>query len=352
MKTFLRKSLTRERFLLLVIIILAFVVRFYNFPNRITFWSEQARSLITSEGYFEKPSLLGQDYFVRQDSNGHLLFAGAFFNYLLVPILMVTKDPVQITLLFTLLNLLIGFLVFWFAKKIFGYTVGVLSSVIFLFNSYMVYHSLFIWIYNMLPLLGVLSIYFLYRCLKEQNIKYILILGLISGIGISLQILYAPIAVVVMLIAIWKYKKKIVGIFSFILAGSVANLPTIVFDLRHDFYHVKTFTQYLLDTLAGVSNASFSYYYLLPLWPLFAIGLGYALFKIYKINKIAGILLVGVYLYLNLTSSLISFKSPTGMPEGIFVADIDKASKLIADDAEGDFNVSEVLDFDKRAYVF
>jgi len=39
------------------------------------------------------------------------------------------------------------------------------------------------------------------------------------------------------------------------------------------------------------------------------------------------------------------------MPKGITINDIEKASKIIVGDAKGNFNVSEVLDFDKRAYV-
>ena len=39
------------------------------------------------------------------------------------------------------------------------------------------------------------------------------------------------------------------------------------------------------------------------------------------------------------------------MPEGIITSDIDKASKIVASEVSGDFNVASVLDFDKRAYV-
>lgn len=39
------------------------------------------------------------------------------------------------------------------------------------------------------------------------------------------------------------------------------------------------------------------------------------------------------------------------MPVGIVTKDIDIASKKISDVLRGDFNVAEVLDFDKRAYV-
>src|SRR5258706_9224659 len=106
MKNFLKNLLKKNNILIIVILILASFVRFYNFPNRVTFWTEQARSLIVSANYIrEKPSLLGQEYF-RQDSNSHIIYSGALFNYSLLPLLVISNyDPVIITSYFTLLNL-------------------------------------------------------------------------------------------------------------------------------------------------------------------------------------------------------------------------------------------------------
>jgi hypothetical protein len=139
MKTFLKKLLNKEGLLLLVILVLAFTVRFYNFPNRITFWSEQARSLVTSANYIkDKPSLLGQEYF-RVASNGHKIFSGAVFNYLLVPLLLVTNyDPVPITAFFAILNIFTGLVVYWTARKLFDERVAVFSVILFLFNNMMI----------------------------------------------------------------------------------------------------------------------------------------------------------------------------------------------------------------------
>jgi len=307
--------------------------------------------LIVSSEYLKKPSLLGQDYFVRHDSNGHVIYAGAFFNYLLVPIILVTKNVIVITALFTILNLATGYIIFWVAKKIFGLGVGLLSATIFLFNSYMIYHSLFIWIYNLLPLIGILTIYFLYLYKKKRNIRYVFSLGFLSGVGISLQILYAPIAMIVVSIVYWKSTKKFLTTVNFIIGASIANLPMIIFDIRHNFYHLSTFAQYFIDSLVGKSNAALSYYHLLPFWPVFAIVVGWMIMKVFKLNKTFGLILVLLYLFLNLSSTRVNLSHSTGMSEGLYVRDVDEASKKIALDAKGPFNVAEVLDFDKQAYV-
>jgi len=84
---------------------------------------------------------------------------------------------------------------------------------------------------------------------------------------------------------------------------------------------------------------------------LFAIILGYFVVKIIKWDRLVAAFVITIYIYLNLTSQRVSFIKPTGMPEGINTSDIDKASNIISRNVKGEFNVAEVLDFDKRAYV-
>ncbi|HKB88281.1 MAG TPA: hypothetical protein VKC53_01390 [Patescibacteria group bacterium] len=352
MKNFLKNLLKKNNILIIVILILASFVRFYNYPNRVTFWSEQARSLIVSANYIKvKPSLLGQEYF-RQDSNSHVIYSGALFNYSLVPLLLISDyNPIIITIFFTFLNLFTGIIIYLVIKKTLGEKLALASTFLFLFNDFMIYHSLFIWSYNYLPLIGILIFYFSYLNFQKEKFGYVFLLGLLSGVGIGLQVLFAPIAIFVLLINIWKSKNKLKSIIFFASGIIVGNLPLVIFDLRHNFYQTRTIFQYFIDTLQHRSDANFNYYYLLSFWPIAAILGGILLVRLFKWNKIAGAFFICLYLFLSLSSYKVSFNSPTGMPNGLKVSDIDNASKIIANDTTGDFNVSEVLDFDKRAYV-
>jgi hypothetical protein len=331
-----------------VIVIFAVVIRFYNFPERITFWSEQARSLIVAADYLEKPSLLGQEYF-RVSSFGHKIFSGALFNYSLIPlILLLDYNPIPITGYFAILNIFTGVVLFLVARKIFNHSVAILALVLFLFNSYMIYHSLFIWNYNYLPLVGVVIFYLLWKNANKESGGSTFLLGLVSGIGVSLQILFVPIALLILIIGITKSVSKFRYVFLFVVGGLLGNLPMVLFDLRHDFYHFKTILQYFLDTIKGGSDAGISYYYFLPFWPIVAI---YAGKIISKLQKPFAFLVLVLYIFLNLNSKIINLIGPTGMPHGLNVNDVDIASQKIATDATERFNVASVLDFDKKAYV-
>lgn len=330
-----------KNFLILCsIFIFAYLVRFYNFEDRVIFWTEQARSLETSLGYLEKPSLLGQEYF-RQDSNSHIIYSGALFNWALLPVILFSKyDVIKITTFFGFLNILTGLLVFLVARRFFGIKTAFYSSILFLFNGLMIYHSLFIWNYNFLPLIGLMVFHLTLQNSSQYKLNIFFWLGLISGIGISLQIWFVVFALISLLVNMFKSKQKIYSLLLFLLGIIIGNLPLIIFDLRHDFYQIRTIWQYLLDTLNSVSDANFAYYYLLPLVPVVTIFFGWLLSKI---NFIFSVILISLYLLLNYKLQITN--------SNLTVSEIDFTTRIIYNDVKGDFNITSLIDFDKRFYA-
>ncbi|WKZ25964.1 MAG: hypothetical protein QY322_01495 [bacterium] len=335
------------------ILILALVVRLYNFSDRMTFGSEQARSLYVSANYIsEKPSLLGQEYF-RVNSLGHKLYTSAVFNYSLVPLLLIFDyDPLPISYYFALLNIATGIIMYFVVKKMFSHRLGLICMTLFLFNSYMIYHSMFIWVLNYLPLIGILSIYLLWKIKnKKSNLLDLFILGVLSGLGFGLQYLYV-IAILIILYVVFKYSKnKAKDLLVFIVGGVIGDFTQVVFDLKHNLYHLRTLLQYALDTFNGVSDAGFTYYHFLHFWPVVILVAGFLLWKVYLKNKFIFYVLFFGYLYLNLSSNLINFNKPVGMVDGLTNKSIVEASRIISQTDETNFNVVTLYDFDTRGYV-
>lgn len=339
-------------FLLGVIFLSGLFLRFYNFSERIIYGPEQARSLITaSRNITERFSLLGQEYF-RVTSKGHTLFYSPLFPYTLIPlILSANHNPLLVTLYFALLNVFTGILLYLIAKKVTNHSVAFFSLLLFFFNSYMVYHSLFLWPYNYLPLIGLLSFYLLYLYRKNQKEIYNLLLGFLGGVGFGLQYLFSPLVLLVLILVINKSKKRVVSAFVFLSGFVLGNFPMVLFDLRNNFYNTKTLFQYLIDTLGGNSDASFNYYYLLPLWPVFMMVGGFLMYLIYKKSKLASIAILIVYLFLNLNSPKVNLTKSLGMPDGLNWSEIITAAQTISEDNPSNFNVVTLLDFDTRGYI-
>lgn len=288
----------------LIIFFFGVILRFYNFSERIIYGPEQARSLLTATRNLTQGfSLLGQEYF-RYTSSGHQLFYSPLFPYSLIPLVLLAKySPLYITIYFALLNIFTGLFLFYVAKKIFNKTVAVFTFFLFFLNSYMIYHSLFIWPYNYLPLIGVTVLYLVYLFQKNQKPSYILLLGTLSGAGFGIQYLFAPLSLGLLLFLIWKGKRRVLIFLIFLFGNIIGNLPMVVFDLRNQFYNSKSLWQFFIDTIQGNSDAAFNYYYLLPLWPIFILLGALFLYFLTKKSWFVVLIVMFLYVFINLKSS-------------------------------------------------
>ena len=197
--------------LIVLLFALGAFLRLYNFPNRLIFGPEQGISLLTAAANLTKFSLLGEYNLQRFTSAGHNLIHGPLFSYFLLPFVIIFNFRVlPISLVFPGLNLLTGFILFWVTKNLFGRSVAALTVFFFLTSSLMIYHSLFIWIYHPLVLLGVLAIWFVAALKKEPyRLTPAFWLGLISGVGFSLQYPFLVFAAFLLFIVLLISKKHL-----------------------------------------------------------------------------------------------------------------------------------------------
>lgn len=339
--------------ILCVIITSSFFIRFYNYPNRINFSAEQGLALGTSADYIHnRISLLGQKTFLRTTSKGHMLFSGSLYNYSLVPLLILFKyQPLPITAFFTLFNIVTGILIFILVKKMINKNVAMLSTTLFLFNSVMINHSMFIWILNYIPMVGMLTIFVIWIYKYNPNIKSALSLGILGGVGINLEYFYLFTIVLVGVILFLLSANKIRDMAIYFLGLAMGNWTMILFDLRHNLYYTKTLLQYFLDTMANPGQSHISYYHFLQFWPFFIILIALALDKIFYLNKVFALTLLLIYLIINLFSPKISLSKAIGMSEGMNYPKIYNAAQTIANENPMNFNLVSLNDSDFRAYA-
>ena len=336
-----------------LVVILSLFVRFYNYQNRINFSSEQGLALGVSADYIRSHfSFLGQRTFLRTTSNGHILFSGALYNYSLVPLLLIFKyQPLPITICFSLLNILTGLIVFWLVRKMSNYKVAFLSLILFMFNNVMINHSMFIWILNYLPLIGMLSIYLIWNFKFKGRTLNIILLGILSGIGFNLVYFYLFTIFLLGLFVFAFAKNKLKSLIVYSTGLFIGNWTMVLFDLRHDFYYVRTLWQYFLDTIQNPSQSHITTYHFLQFWPLFIIIFAILIERIFIWNKYLALLILGLYLIFNLSSSRISFTKAVGMSQGLNFRKVYIAAQAIANDDSSNFNLVNLPDSDFRAYA-
>lgn len=334
------------------------LLRFYNFENRLIFGPEQGISLLTSAANLEKFSLLGEYNLQRATSAGHNLIHGPLFSYFLLPFIFLFRfRALPISLVFPVLNLFTALVLFLMARRLFGKTVAILTLFFFLFSALMIYHSLFVWIYHPLILIGTLTIWLVALVAKNpRRLIPAFWLGLLSGIGFSLQYPYLIFAVFIFFLVVFLSQRRLLAAPLYLAGFFLANITRIIFDLRHDFYHLRTLWQFFIDVYIDrtISGATYPYHYL-HLFPLFCLLLALFSAGLYKLYKPLVLFPIIIFLYLNFTSPIFSLNRSLGMPAGITLKSLELAAATIAADISADppaggFNVATLWDFDTRAH--
>lgn len=352
--SFLRK-VWADKYIWLLIFLLSVgaFLRLYNFHARLIFGPEQGISFLTSAANLTKFSLLGETNLQRATSDHHIPFHGAYYSYLLLPFLVGFKFQVLPTsLVFVFLNLLTALVFLVVTVKLFGKEIGALSLFFFLFSSVMIHHSLFAWILNPLPLLGVLTLWSVSRLWRaKQRLLPVLWLGIMSGFGFGLQNLYLPFGVFLFILILVISQRRFWASLVFALGAVIGNLPMVIFDLRHDFYHVRTMWQYFWDVYHHQVSGFTDYYHFLYLFPYLFIFYAIISLICYRLSRPLVLIPLSLFLYFNLSSPMFNLRSATGMPPGITLASLEKAAGIInRDHPPTKFNVATLWDFDTRAH--
>ncbi len=309
---------------------------------------------MTSAGNLSKFSLLGETNLQRATSDSHIPFHGAYYSYFILPILLIFNFQVLPTsLFFVFLNLFTAYILLIVVQKLFGRPLALLSLFFFMLSPIMIHHSLFAWILNPLPLLGILTLWYMTKLVKNPSVLIpVFLVGLLSGIGFGLQNLYLLFGLFLYLLILLLAKRKVLVSIVFLLGAIVGNLPMVIFDIRHDFYHVRTMWQYFQDVYITHTVSGFTdYYHFLYLFPYLFIFYAIISLIFYRIYKPLIFIPMVIYLLVSFSSSMVNFKSSTGMPPGITLASLEDASIIIAkDNPPAKFNVATLWDFDTRAH--
>lgn len=256
MKKYTSKIFNKENkidlFILIGILVVAFVLRIYRLPEMVGFDFDQEYAAIFASGIInEYPvQLLGQGLSVQG------LFMGPFYFYYLVPFFAIFNlHPIGGYIGSIVLGLIITALYYFLLRDVFGRKAGLIASFL--------RAILFLKIGNdwvMAPsysseLVILLTWYFLYKYWKGSY-KYLVGLGFVFGLYTSFHPILFPFYLVFIIFIILKHfvkrdKIKIrYFVFSFLLF-LIPLAPLVLFEYLHKFQEVK-----VLFALDGTSSAT------------------------------------------------------------------------------------------------
>lgn len=240
----IKNFIVKYRFYALIVLILgvATILRFYNFENRWGLSYDQARDVLVSHEALRENKLpligpfasAGQFVYGPQWYWILMLLIGVYPSWLLTPWVLQTLLYVGVVLLMILIGHEIQ-------GKRFGLLLGLLTSV----STAQIAQSTNLTSPSMVGILAVVVVYMLIKYLKTGRVVFAFLLGF--SIGTSVNVHFQAVGLLVLLpFAIFFGRKDIKRIMSLIIGAIIPFIPLIIFDLTTNFFESKNMLRYYL----------------------------------------------------------------------------------------------------------
>lgn len=276
-------------------------------------------------------------------------FIGPQYYYVLAVLGIITKwNPIaiDIVLLFAELGFILYF-VNWIRKK-FGNLEAIMAFGLFTFSKYFIIHSRFFWNPHFLLPLGILAVTTLDKYIRLNKTKYFFGFGVLWGLAFSFH--YSAVFWIIPLLVVLIKNKKLWNkdVFIYLPIGFfLGNLPWFVFELRNNFYNIKTILWVM--TQSSSSGRLEPHYFIYPLIVFGLWGIAGLINKI-KRNKVAIILILILTISL-VQAKIINDPIPLGHPVGWnYLIQKEVVNKISKDDCPKNFNIASTVSGDTRSY--
>ncbi len=340
----------------LIVLILVFLfLRIYHLPESINFGSDPGIALLETYNLYKEKKLTlitlsGGSWM----AEGRQIFFASTPYYLLMPFMIIFHwQPLAASYYFIFLQLISFVILYTVLKGVYKKShLPLFFSLLFVFSPEAVEYSRFVWTSNLLiPVSNILlAVSLLISKKKNNNLILFFLLGFISGVGFGMHYSFA---LAIILVVFWmiagrkfSFKKSLIFIISFLLALS----PLIVFELRHDFYNLRTLF-FILNQKEKSGSALFTFnsHYLLSLIPFVIYTAAILLVKLEKVSRLFTHFLIIVYLLYSIWKILPVADCGFRMVSGWNYRGVEKAAEIILAENRENYNIVDILTGDSRA---
>jgi hypothetical protein len=350
------RKLLKDKLILTAFVVIASLslfVYFNDYYSLVNFHLDPPLHLTEAQANFKsgKISLIGPSI-ASKEVMGRNFFLGPFYYYVLEVLGVLTDwNVIAISAFFTFLWPLTFIIIFiWFYKR-FGGAVAILSYSILAFIPWYVMMSRQIWNPQPVPIIGILFIIFLLKGRRKINYFWA---GLFWGLGLAFEYLTGLWVVVAGYFVVNEIRSKQFRLANWLmipLGIAVAEFPLILFEIRHNFYNLRTILFHIqYGQISQGYKFGLVYYYAYSLLPFTVYVFGLILSKLRKRKYFNLIFVLGFAISAIL---LIQSLGPSGRkplyPPGWSVQKQKDVAAVIINDHPTDFEVAETINADTRA---
>ncbi len=332
----------------------ALLLRFWNYEKLVNFhldppfFLHEVKDMVDSG----KPRLIGP-LVATKGIEGRFFFTGPFFYWLLAILGVVLNWNVTgITAFFTLLWVGTFALIYFWLRRRFSEDISLSAYAILSFLPIFISLSRMIWNPHLLPFFGVLLLWFLEK--RRRSLLFFFLAGLFFGLGIHVHYSAVLWILIVFYYLINDIRIKSFSFLNWILfftGAVIAESPLLLFELRHDFYNLRTIIFQIKNfQLSAGYTFGVLHYYLFPLIPLICKFYGLVLEKLKtfigsKPVIFLEIVLVSYFLLVSLQKN----QKLTYYPSGWNLEKQKQVTEMIIRDNEETFEVATIINSDTRA---
>ena len=259
---------------------------------------------------------------------GRQFFQGPVIYYSLIVLGLIGRwDPIFMSWEMVILGLAGGGFLYLTINKLWGKKTAIVGSIAFTFWPTMINFSNFIWNPNFL-----LTVTPLFLWLAVNS--WWLWAGIVAGIGLQFHFQFGLIILIT--IGWLIYKKQ--SLIKFLAGVIIGYSPLIIFDLRNNFYNIKTFTGWFLG--GGKEGMGIQEHYLLSLTVLLIMVISWGLSKLNR--YLVGVILLGLVVL-----------STTGVTKSLNgkYKELVEIEKIIKNENMTGFEVADLTTGDTRFYA-
>lgn len=278
----------KKNYLLLGIFLLGIILRFWNTPARYNFGSDSTRdALVAVSGATHLHFPLVGPF----SSVGPFTF-GPWYYYQLIIFQKLFPLSYSAWLYMGLASLLTIFIMYKVGEQTIDKNFGILLAILCAISPAYVLSSMGLTNPNLIPLFAALVILFYVNiCARKVSHWYGFFLGFFLGIGISIH--YQMLGMLLLpVIAIIFHKEKYKYFLLTLLGVLVASLPTIVFELGHNWHTTTNFIASYVSMKERIYVPNSWTLYLQDFWPSFW---GYVL----SLPKIIALIIMPLALFMS-----------------------------------------------------
>jgi len=337
---------------LVLISCLYLFIRLYRLNELVGFRLDQGIHLLETKEMFDskKIRLVGPMSLSKSFDNRYI-YIGANYYYVLGIVGLISQwNPLIITIIFILLELVFYLFFIGFLKRKFNLFWAFLIFIFIAVSPYLVIHSRFFWNPHLLIPLSILGLLFSEKYLLKKEIKYLFLMAFCWGFAFACHYsaVFWGLFFIFILIKSKQFKKLIpyLAIFGGFVLG---DLPWFIFEIRHSFYNTKTLFYIFTNSSSGSEMTS--HYFVFPLLIFIIFGILSLIIK-FKNKTTSNIILISLLVGLFLIQNKL-FNNYTPMdkifgwnyPEQKQVVNL-----IVKDGCPKNFNVAATVQGDTRAY--